>query len=211
LPAEFFVASEYSVPENEAGASLGYVYVRGSLPPEQYAISVSDSRFEVVNGLLKLRDSVALSWQADDALLVTLMAQGSSGEQFTKQTLVRVIKDRAPTIDPNDVDGDGFITPIDVLILINHINSQGSGSSSQEGEPGRRVDIDGDGHVSPIDVLILINVINNQLDNDAVVAPPGEREVTTLSGEGEGSSFSGVGFSFVDDIAPDVRAGRRNR
>jgi hypothetical protein len=210
LPGEFFVSSEYSVPENEAGVSLGYVYVRGSLPPDHYAISVSDSRFEVVNGLFKLRDSVALSWQTDDALLVTLIAQGSSGEQFSKQTLVRVIKDRTPTVDPNDVDGDGMITPIDVLILINHINSQGSGSDSQEGEPGLRIDIDGDGHVSPIDVLILINVINDQLENDAVIAPPSDREVTSLSGEGEGSSMAGLEFGFVDDIASDVRKGRRH-
>ncbi|MFN7289179.1 MAG: dockerin type I domain-containing protein, partial [Pirellula sp.] len=134
----------------------------------------------------------------------------SSGEQFSKQTLVRVIKDRTPTVDPNDVDGDGMITPIDVLILINHINSQGSGSDSQEGEPGLRIDIDGDGHVSPIDVLILINVINDQLENDAVIAPPSDREVTSLSGEGEGSSMAGLEFGFVDDIASDVRKGRRH-
>ncbi len=87
-----------------------------ALPPDQYAISVSDSRFEVVNGLFKLRDSVALDWESSDALPVTLVAQATNGEQYSKQTLVRVIQERAPTVDPNDVDGDGFLTPIDVLI-----------------------------------------------------------------------------------------------
>jgi hypothetical protein len=211
LPGEFFVASEYSVPENEAGASLGYVYVRGALPPEEYAISVSDSRFEVVNGLFKLRDSVALRWQSDDALLVTLTAQGAGGEHFSKQTLVRVIQDRTPAIDPHDVDGDGFITPIDVLILINQINSQGSGTNPLEGELGRRIDIDGDGHVSPIDVLILINVINRQLDTDAVVAPPGDREMVPLSGEGEAAPSDGAGFGFADDLEPRFGTRRRPR
>jgi hypothetical protein len=165
----------------------------------------------VVNGLFKLRDSVALVWETDDALPVTLFAQGANGEQFSKQTLIRVIKDRSPTIDPNDVDGDGFITPIDVLILINHVNAQGSGTGPQEGEPGQRIDIDGDGYISPIDVLILINVINSQLENDAAITRPGDREATSLSGEGEGSLLAGVGFGFVDDFAWDVRTGRRNR
>ncbi|MCU0711972.1 MAG: dockerin type I domain-containing protein [Pirellula sp.] len=208
---EFFVASQYTVPENQAGVSLGYVYVRGALPPEQYAISVSDSRFEVVNGLFKLRDSVALSWETGDAIQVTLVAQATTGEQYSKETLVRVIRDRSPTIDPNDVDGDGFLTPIDVLILINHINAQGSGASPQEGEPGMRIDIDGDGHVSPIDVLILINVINNQVYDDAVVVPPSGDDLGTPSGEGEGGSIGWVDFDFMDDITTEVRSSRRPR
>lgn len=209
LPGEFFVASEYSVPENESGASLGYVYVRGALPPEQYAITVSDTRFEVVNGLFKLRDSVALNWQSDDALVVTLTAQGASGEHFSKQTLVRVIQNRTPATNPHDVDGDGFLTPIDVLILINLINGQGSGTSPHEGEHGRRIDVDGDGQISPIDVLILINAINSQLDTDAVVAPPGDRDIVPLSGEGEGEPSEGVGLGFVDEL--DFGSGPRRR
>lgn len=208
---EFFVASQYTVPEHQAGVSLGYVYVRGALPPDQYAISVSDSRFEVVNGLFKLRDSVALDWDSSDALPVTLVAQATNGEQYSKQTLVRVIQERAPTVDPNDVDGDGFLTPIDVLILINHINGQGSGASPQEGEPGMKVDVDGDGHVSPIDVLILINVINNQVYEDAVVIPPSGHDIDTPVGEGEGASANWVDFDFMDDLATQVRTGRRPR
>lgn len=211
LPGEFFVASEYSVPENETGVSLGYVYVRGALPPEQYAITVSDTRFEVVNGLFKLRDSVALNWRSDDALMVTLTAQGASGEHFSKQTLVRVIQDRTPAVDPHDVDGDGFLTPIDVLILINHINGQGSGTSPHEGELGRRIDVDGDGQISPIDVLILINVINNQLDTDAVVAPPGDRDIVPLSGEGEWGPSEGVGLGFIDELEFGSGPKRRSR
>jgi len=209
LPSEFFVASEYSVPENEIGVSLGYVYVRGALRPEQYAITVSDTRFEVVNGLFKLRDSVALNWQSDDALVVTLTAQGASGEHFSKQTLVRVVQDRTPAVNPHDVDGDGFLTPIDVLILINHINGQGSGTNPHEGEHGGRIDVDGDGQISPIDVLILINVINSQLDTDSVVAPPGDRDIVPLSGEGEGETREEVGLGFIDEL--EFGSGPRRR
>jgi hypothetical protein len=46
--------------------------------------------------------------------------------------------------DPHDINGDGRVTPLDALILINYIN------------------FDGDGGVAPLDVLVVINFINNQ-------------------------------------------------
>lgn len=204
----FFVASEYSVPENVPGVSLGYVYVSGERSADQYSIAVSDDRFEVVDGLFKLKDSVSLTWKTADALPVTLVAYASTGEQITKGTLIRVIPDRTSPSSPYDVDGDGFITPLDVLILINHINTHGTGAIPEEGEGTRRIDVDGDGLISPIDVLILINIINNQSDGGPIAAPPGDLEAIPLSGEGERSETE---FGYLDDIAPDVKQARRAR
>lgn len=204
----FFVASEYSVPEHVPGVSLGYVYVSGELSADQYSIAVSDDRFEVVDGLFKLKDGISLAWKTSDALPVTLVAYAPSGEQLTKGTLIRVIPDRTSPSSPYDVDGDGFITPIDVLILINHINTHGTGAIPEEGEGTRRIDVDGDGLISPIDVLILINIINSQSDGGPIAAPPGPPEAIPLSGEGERSETE---FGYLDDIAPDVRRARRAR
>ncbi|XZE20145.1 dockerin type I domain-containing protein [Pirellulaceae bacterium SH449] len=204
----FFVAPEYSVPENVPGVSLGYVYVSGELSADQYSFAVSDDRFEVVDGLFKLKDNVSLAWKTADALPVTLVAYASSGEQLTKGTLIRVIPDRNSTRSPYDVDGDGFITPLDVLILVNHINTNGTGAIPEEGEGTRRIDVDGDGLISPIDVLILINIINSQSDGGPIAAPPVDLEAIPLSGEGERSETE---FGYLDDIAPDVKRARRAR
>ncbi len=77
-----------------------------------------------------------------------------------------------------DVDGDGSISPLDALIVINVLNST-------QGVPWRdsvraaatignmKVDTDGDWLVSPLDVLLVINHLNNRS--------------STGGGEGEGT------------------------
>ncbi|GIW99774.1 MAG: hypothetical protein KatS3mg111_3107 [Pirellulaceae bacterium] len=68
--------------------------------------------------------------------------------------------------NPMDVNGDGYVSPIDALGVINWLNLQGAGqlpTSSGEGEAaGRRlyVDTNGDNFVSPIDALLVINYLN---------------------------------------------------
>ncbi len=62
-----------------------------------------------------------------------------------------------------DVNADSFVSALDVLIIINLINSKGSGwNGSTSGLPGPPdyVDVDGDKFVTPLDVLDLINFIN---------------------------------------------------
>ena len=60
--------------------------------------------------------------------------------------------------NPYDVNGDGGVTPLDALILINYINT------------------DGDGGVTPLDVLVVINYINAQQQGTA-----GEGESVTTA------------------------------
>jgi hypothetical protein len=74
-----------------------------------------------------------------------------------------------------DVNADGFISPIDVLILVNLLNSRGS-SIPVAGLPGPPdyVDVNGDNFVTPLDVLAVIDKINSS------------------SGSGEGEQIIGV-------------------
>ncbi|MEZ4314069.1 MAG: trypsin-like serine protease [Polyangiaceae bacterium] len=61
-----------------------------------------------------------------------------------------------------DVNGDGYVSPIDSLLIINYLNA---GNPSQL--PAQRVtgssfyDTNGDGYVSPIDSLLVINYLNS--------------------------------------------------
>ena len=52
-----------------------------------------------------------------------------------------------------DVNSDGNVTPLDALIIINHLNNL-------EGVYNQALDIDGDSVVAPLDCLIVINFLN---------------------------------------------------
>ncbi len=64
---------------------------------------------------------------------------------------------------PEDVLGDGNVVPLDALLVINAINSQGSGALDPPSEPDTPppyLDVDADNFLSPFDALLVINYIN---------------------------------------------------
>lgn len=79
-----------------------------------------------------------------------------------------------------DVDADGFISPIDVLILVNDINFNKSRVLPTNLATPPYLDPDGDGSIGPLDVLAVINFINARGNAGA--------------GEGE-SSMASLGYS----------------
>ena len=82
------------------------------------------------------------------------------------------------------MDADGFISPIDVLLIINFLNFRGEPSVSIVGlpDPPPYRDVNGDYFISPLDVLEVINYINRRSNGGSA---GGE-------GEGDGSSVSYV-------------------
>ncbi len=75
-----------------------------------------------------------------------------------------------------DVNNNGLVSPIDVLLIINHLNSQKSGNLptlNVAGDP--YIDTNADDFVSPIDALLVINYLN------AGGSPGGEGEVATAT------------------------------
>ena len=75
--------------------------------------------------------------------------------------------------NPLDVSGDGIISPLDALILINAINSRGPGplpEPTQGFDPPPYYDTSGDGYLTAIDVLMLINELN-RLAANSMMAP----------------------------------------
>ncbi len=75
-----------------------------------------------------------------------------------------------------DVNADGFITPIDALLIINFLNANRGGRSvvGLPAPPPYR-DVDGNNFISPLDALLVINYLNSRRGG---------------SGEGEGQSES---------------------
>ncbi len=65
---------------------------------------------------------------------------------------------------PEDVNDDGFISPVDALIIIRALNTAGGGALP-EGPDDRYshfIDVNNDGFVSPLDALIVIRYLNDE-------------------------------------------------
>jgi hypothetical protein len=90
-------------------------------------------------------------------------------------------------VRPADVNGDGDVTALDALLLINFINAHsGNLSVPSEDVPPPYFDVDGNGSVTAADVLVVINQLNTA--------------ATSFSSAGAESPAS----SFAEGESPDV-------
>lgn len=166
--------SSQELEANLPGANVGTVAVHDP-DNERYVFVVSDPRFEVQGSTLKLRDDEAIDRDQEPIVNVTVEARGASGDRISTDLAVRVTPARSPyqnRDNPNDVNGDGIVSPLDALILINYLNSQGgfdleppsgTGGNGENG-PANFPDVNGDNMLSPIDVLMIINFLNSTRD-----------------------------------------------
>ncbi|MCA9133532.1 MAG: hypothetical protein KDA45_10275 [Planctomycetales bacterium] len=188
-PLEITLSGQ-QVEEHTPGAVVGSVAVHdpdGESGP--YGLSTSDARFEIVQGQLKLRDEVTLDSEQGETLSLTVSATAAGGKQGSQAFLLSIAAKASPyhnAKNPHDVNGDGIISPLDVLILINDLNANGphptpSGGVGNGEPPSHMPDVNGDGIISPIDVLLIINELNGA----RMFAGPG------AGGEGEAPAAEG--------------------
>ncbi len=96
---------------------------------------------------------------------------------------------------PPDVNDDGEIAPLDVLVVINQLRRSGSGPLPILGvgeRPSAFVDTSGDRELAPLDVLLVINEMNRrQLPavNAAIVPLPGLKTEASIAGSGQTASI----------------------
>ena len=92
-----------------------------------------------------------------------------------------------------DVNADGSVSPLDVLEVINYINSHPGQAQLPPNSPDNPpfIDVDGDGFATPLDALIVVNSINQG----------------PAAAEGEGTSADSdaidLAFSIADENASD--------
>ncbi len=185
-PTGVVINSSSNIRENESGVTVGRVSVLDPDQGELYAFSVNDNRFEVLSGgAVRLRPGASVSYVEPGFIDLTIFASSlRSGSRISGSLRLFVEKDPTPhhnDRNPYDVDGDGVLTPLDPLIIINHINNNGVGPIEEPGEGEDSLpdlDVDGDGEVTPIDILILINKLNQETDDQPLYA--------FGKGEGEG-------------------------
>jgi hypothetical protein len=108
-----------------------------------------------------------------------------------------------------DVDNDGFVSAIDVLILVNSLNSgnggilSGGSESGASGEVGEKyyVDVDADGMLSALDVLGVVNFLNKPTAPGIAAEGEGEGEAAPLFvSNSQNAVFVDVPFAKLDPI-----------
>ncbi len=93
-----------------------------------------------------------------------------------------------------DVNADGFVTALDVLLIVNDLNNNGARRlSGTEQSPPPYIDVSGDGFVSALDVLLVVNHINRN----------GSGEGESESGSGGASQFSDSGRQLPLAVPPE--------
>lgn len=90
---------------------------------------------------------------------------------------------------PLDVNDDGFITALDALIIINYINSQGTGPVPDTAPPPYFYDCTGDDNITAQDVLWVVNDLNANGSHAIANQPSGSCSIGSsdpgCAGEGE--------------------------
>ena len=99
-----------------------------------------------------------------------------------------------------DVSGDGFVSPIDVLQVVNYLNDPTNPTQLTLPAPGTPpyLDVNGDGFVTPIDALLVINHINS---GGAGEGEFGSEETVLSSDWADGLGAPPVRKTHVNDLA----------
>ena len=127
---------------------------------------------------------------------VTIVAgSGGSGEGNTNMN------------NAYDVNGDGTVSAMDVLNVINALNTAGPGTLGNAGGEGENpkifLDVNADGALSAMDALLVINYLNSQASGEGESQSAAASAMDWASlGSGEGESLD----STIDAIAPEIES-----
>ncbi|MFO0915416.1 MAG: SdrD B-like domain-containing protein [Pirellulales bacterium] len=132
-----------------------------------------------------------LAWESVPPIYLTTVGFGETSESndfgmvpLASTSSPQVVTSTTTTAgnsvpQPLDVNGDGRVSPIDALLVINRLNrlssaaatplvaTQSAAGAQSEADP---FDTSGDGRVSPIDALLVINYLNRQAANAATAS-----------------------------------------
>jgi len=152
--------------ENTPGIVIGQLAVTDEDAGDSHTLTVLHDDFEMDGDFLRLKEGRSLIQDENDPItIVPVTAVDSGGLSYTEQIAIVVLAHPLPWQNEEntaDANADGSVSPVDALVIINHINDQGSGTLPVP-PPTNIVfffDTNGDGSVSPVDVLIVINLLN---------------------------------------------------
>lgn len=215
------VISSLGVPELTPGAVVGVLSTTGLTDAGQARYEVSDPRFEVVEGVLKLREDAEVSRSDESSITLSVTAIGNTGASITVIFPLVVIPPRSPwqnPFNPPDVNGDGRITARDVLQVINYLNSNDSdgqppsprGPDGSGEPPPFHPDVNGDGRITALDALLIINLLNARVDAGSQAGNGGENSGSLPEGEAQPDSHACPQVALTNSIEEAAQNRRRN-
>lgn len=110
----------------------------------------------------------------------------------------------SPSFGALDVNRDGYVSPMDVLLIINELNLS-TGGLARTTVAGNVLDVTGDGLLTPIDALQVINYLNRVSTLNRSLAG-GEGESSAEAYDSDRGSYSAVESSLVDDTLLEALA-----
>ncbi|MFN8738634.1 MAG: cadherin domain-containing protein [Pirellula sp.] len=202
------------VRESISGLSIGEIQVAHTNANVSYRVEPIDSRFEVVNNVLRLREGRSIG--AGDAQVMQVpmrvrevLPGGSTGRLFPLSVSLTKVNNLSPwqnAVNPLDVNRNNSVDPIDVLLLINALNEEMALSNPRPASALSQpdLDVDGDNGLSPIDVLLIVNYLNGQRSGGSA---EGESSLPSDSS----NALQEFALSAVLKEMEDERLGRRRR
>jgi len=88
IPISWSRHEEWQIPENQEGGAFGRL-VDGD--HRDYTFDVSDTRFEVVDGILQLKDGISFDFESESFLNIDVVATSRTGETQTQSVRIDVI------------------------------------------------------------------------------------------------------------------------
>lgn len=142
---------------------------------------------------IEYRDVVVLDGANEPIFVFNLTTHdlgNTAHYQTLRDELLRTaVEDQRPWCNADnflDVDRNGLVHMTDFTLVLDFLNSQGSGGLPPAEAPTHRVDCDFDGNAAPIDALLVINHLKS-------LAAAGEGEAEGASGEAEISTLAWIG------------------
>lgn len=191
----FSISVNPSLSIEKGGAATGTVTRVGVPIGEPFTVSLSSSnpaKLSLPASVTIPANQSAASFPVtilDNAIVdgIQLVTITGTGFSFNANTSINILDDDTTSpwhnaSSPFDVDRDGFVLPLDVLLVINAIASQGIRLLPIPEQPVLySIDTDGDYFLTPLDVLRVINFLGRR--------PSGEGESAAITSTQEQSNL----------------------
>jgi hypothetical protein len=182
------------------GASIGTFATTDPSPNDSFTYALAAGTGDTDNGRFAiadnvLRTAVSLADGTESSYSVRVRATDATG-LWCEQTFTLLVSNGHQwqnPVSPLDVDASGVVVPLDVLQVINYLNTHNAGPLPippvSPFVPPPFLDVNGDDWVTPLDVLVIINYLNHPMGN-APGPAAGEAQEITNDSSGAGISAS---------------------
>ena len=159
----------YAIASGHAGTAIRFDNLQFGAQTEQLTSTAGDFHFPYLppgNYLLAVEAQEGYELTTDASWAIELIDRMDNLTNHDFGTRLVAGANWQNPVNALDVDNDGFIAPIDVLLIVSHLNQHGSHPLPVPPQPPELpppfLDVDGDDHVAPIDALLIIGYLNNQ-------------------------------------------------